>query len=158
MTSGKRRLSAAVAIALASVVVVTLATGMLLIFYPGDRQRPFSELRSSDVFSADAVFGAYPPYSLSDDDRTELISLLGNIEISARKTTDPTRYQGAEEQFVLYMRDGTVANVSFCRPLFIVDGTAYRCDNYDGFDEVSQIYRTYVERIRAETSPEIQSP
>lgn len=137
-------------------IIVAIAVACVVFPLQNGPHKAFPALKAEDVIAVDVTFDTYPPYPMTEADRTSLVALLQKIEVT-RETDEYRDYDGITTQmFVLHLADGTEMTVAASPPFLIVDGRGYRCEDGSAA-EIQAIYNTYVSSIQAESEPVAES-
>ena len=119
---------------------------------------PFSHLRQEDVARVDALFGTYPPVTLTQADQQTLVTLLGQVRLT-RLPDFPASAGRGTERFVLHMADGSEITVQASDPAFFLDGRGYLSACFvsaaqDALLQIRALNHAYIDPIRAAGTPE----
>lgn len=113
----------------------------------------FEDLSLRDIDYIEETYGGYPPYKLAREEQEKLVGYLQKIKVSKSEQTW-MEYDGANARmFVLHMTDGKKTTVGVSSPLVVVDETTYKTIDFGLCQEISRLYYSHVDAIRAESKP-----
>lgn len=140
-------------------VVVTICAVALAFAFVGLQAKSgtpkaiFEDLSLRDIDYIEETYGGYPPYKLAREEQEKLVGYLQKIKVSKSEQTW-MEYDGANARmFVLHMTDGKKTTVGVSSPLVVVDETTYKTIDFGLCQEISRLYYSHVDAIRAESKP-----
>lgn len=113
----------------------------------------FADLCLQDIAYIEETYGGFPPYQLAREEQEKLVGFLQKIKVSKSEQTW-MEYDGANARmFALHMTDGKKFSVGISSPLVVVDETTYKTIDFGLCQEISRLYYSHVDAIRAESKP-----
>ncbi|NCE63137.1 hypothetical protein D1159_00730 [Pseudoflavonifractor sp. 524-17] len=140
----------------AAIICLLIGTGIWLLA----PWAPFSHLRQEDVARVDALFGTYPPVTLTQADQQTLVTLLGQVRLTRLPDYPPSAGRGTE-RFLLHMADGSELTVQASDPAFFVNNRGYLSASFDraaqdALLQIGALNHAYIDPIRAAGTPRIR--
>lgn len=138
------------------VAVAVLALTLALVLLRAQSKEPraiFADLRLEDIASIEETYGGFPPYTLPREEQEKLVGLMQKIKVSKTEKSWMD-YDGIKARmFVLHMTDGKKIEVGGFHPLVVVDQMNYETLDFGLCQEISRLYFSHVDAIRAESEP-----